>query len=196
MNSTQQFSLANSEGFKAVTGLGSFDAGTADKLVVVVSTEDKNNSGTGYVYDVRYNGKLMTEAIQEEAGSGNGAAAIFYLDDPGPIGTGTIEVSAELPNGGIGAAYALSGTMAGVAVTNSRSGNAANSVSLTTAGVNSVVIAVLDNAGNGVQGENAQINRAAEANPVLRGDSNYDPKQFLANPVYSRDWPPAKNLES
>jgi branched-chain amino acid transport system substrate-binding protein len=25
---------------------------------------------------------------------------------------------------------------------------------------------------------------------------NYDPKQFLANPVYSRDWPPAKNLES
>ncbi len=37
---------------------------------------------------------------------------------------------------------------------------------------------VLDNAGNGVQGDNAQINRAAEANPVLRGDSNYDPKQF------------------
>ncbi len=25
---------------------------------------------------------------------------------------------------------------------------------------------------------------------------NYDPKAFLANPVYSRDWPPAKNLES
>jgi branched-chain amino acid transport system substrate-binding protein len=24
----------------------------------------------------------------------------------------------------------------------------------------------------------------------------YDPKAFLANPVYSRDWPPAKNLES
>ncbi len=24
----------------------------------------------------------------------------------------------------------------------------------------------------------------------------YDPKEFLKNPVYSRDWPPAKNLES
>ena len=149
VNSTQQFSLvADLEGFRAVTGLGTFDAGAADKLVVVVSTEDKNNGGVGYVYDVRYNGKLMTEAIQEHGGSANGAAAIFYLDDPGPIGTGTIEVSAELPNGGIGAAYALSGTMAGVAVTNSRSGNAASSVSLTTAGVNSVVIAVLENSGN------------------------------------------------
>jgi branched-chain amino acid transport system substrate-binding protein len=24
----------------------------------------------------------------------------------------------------------------------------------------------------------------------------YDPKEFLKNPVYSRDWPPAKNIES
>jgi branched-chain amino acid transport system substrate-binding protein len=23
----------------------------------------------------------------------------------------------------------------------------------------------------------------------------YDPKAFLANPVYSKDWPPARNLE-
>ncbi|MEO5915475.1 MAG: hypothetical protein ABIS50_14675 [Luteolibacter sp.] len=37
---------------------------------------------------------------------------------------------------------------------------------------------VLDNASNGAPTDNAQINRAAEANPVLRGDSNYDPKQF------------------
>ena len=37
---------------------------------------------------------------------------------------------------------------------------------------------VLDNVSNGVQSDNAQINRAAEANPVLRGDYNYDPKQF------------------
>ncbi len=36
----------------------------------------------------------------------------------------------------------------------------------------------LDNTSNGAPGENVQINRAAEANPVLRGDSNYDPKQF------------------
>ena len=149
VNSSQQFSIpADLEGFQNVTGLGTFDAGTADKLVVVVSTEDKNNGGVGYVYDVRYNGILMTEAIQEHGGSANGTAAIFYLDNPGPIGTGTIQVSAELPNGGIGAAYALSGTMDGVGVANSRTGNAANSVSLTTAGQNSVVIAVLENSGN------------------------------------------------
>jgi branched-chain amino acid transport system substrate-binding protein len=24
----------------------------------------------------------------------------------------------------------------------------------------------------------------------------YKPEEFLKNPVYSRDWPPAKNLES
>ena len=29
---------------------------------------------------------VLTEAIQEHGGSANGAAAIFYLDDPGPIG--------------------------------------------------------------------------------------------------------------
>jgi hypothetical protein len=53
---------------QSVTGLGTFNASGADKLVVVVSTEDANNNGTGFVYDVRYNGKVMTEAIQEDAG--------------------------------------------------------------------------------------------------------------------------------
>jgi autotransporter-associated beta strand protein len=188
VNSTQQFSLvADLEGYRAVTGLGTFDAGTADKLVVVVSTEDKNNSGVGYVYDVRYNGKLMTEAIQEEAGSGNGAAAIFYLDNPGPRGTGTIEVSAELPNGGIGAAYALSGTMAGVAVTNSRAGTAANSVSLTTAGQNSVVIAVLENSGNpnsaGTPTANAPLTQGSSGSWGSAWGSHASGHQFVATPT-------------
>jgi len=64
VDSTQQFSLQSGNGLKSVTGLGTFNASGADKLVVVISTEDGNNSGTGYVYDVRYNGKVMTEAIQ------------------------------------------------------------------------------------------------------------------------------------
>lgn len=188
VNSTQQFSLvADLEGFRAVTGLGTFDAGTADKLVVVVSTEDKNNGGVGYVYDIRYNGKLMTEAIQEHGGSANGTAAIFYLDDPGPIGTGTIEVSAELPNGGMGAAYALSNTMAGVAVTNSRSGTAANSVSLTTAGQNSVVIAVLDNAGNnnsaGTPTANAPLTQVSSGSWGSQWGSHASGYQFVATPT-------------
>lgn len=188
VNSTQQFSLvADLEGFQDVTGLGTFDAGSADKLVVVVSTEDKNNGGVGYVYDVRYNGKVMTEAIQEHGGSANGAAAIFYLDDPGPIGAGTIEVSAELPNGGIGAAYALSGTASGVAVTNSRNGNAANSVSLTTAGTNSVVIAVLDNSGNpnsaGTPTANAPLTQGSSGSWGSGWGGHASGYQFVATPT-------------
>ena len=147
VNSTQQFSLQSGSGLKSVTGLGTFNAGTADKLVVVISTEDANNAGIGFVYDVRYNGKVMTEAIQEDAGAAAGTAAIFYLDNPGAIGSGTIQVSAENPNGGIGCAYALSNTMPGFGASNSRTGETASSMSLTTAGDGSVVIAVLDNAG-------------------------------------------------
>jgi autotransporter-associated beta strand protein len=148
VDSTQQFSLQTGSGLKAVTGLGTFNASGADKLVVVISTEDGNNAGTGFVYDVRYNGKVMTEAIQEDAGAAAGTAAIFYLDNPGAIGSGTIQVSAENPNGGIGCAYALSNTMPGFGASNSRTGSTASSVTLTTAGDRSVVIAVLDNAGN------------------------------------------------
>ena len=29
----------------------------------------------------------------------------------------------------------------------------------------------------------------------MRDHWTYDPKAFLKNPVYSRDWPPAKYLE-
>jgi autotransporter-associated beta strand protein len=147
INSTQQFTLQSGGGLRNVNSLGSFNAAGADKLVVVISTEDGNNSGVGYVYEVRYNGKTMKEAIQEHGGPADGSAAIFYLDNPGSIGTGTLQVSAENPNGGIGAAYALSNTMPGFGVTNSRSGSAANSVSLTTAGERSMVIAVLTNSG-------------------------------------------------
>jgi hypothetical protein len=147
VDSTQQFSLQTGNGLKSVTGLGTFNASGADKLVVVISTEDANNAGTGYVYEVRYNGKVMTEAIQEDGGGNDGTAAIFYLDNPGSIGSGTIQVSAENPNGGIGCAYALSNTMPGFGASNRRTGTAANSVPLTTIGDGSVVIAVLDNAG-------------------------------------------------
>jgi hypothetical protein len=148
VDSTQQFSLQSGGGLKAVTGLGAFDAAGADKLVVVVSTEHGFNNGEGYVIEVRYNGLLLTEVVQEDAGTGRGTAAIFYLDHPGPIGSGTIEVSAANPNGGIGAAYAISGTAAGFGATNSSTGDAVTSVSLTTSGDNVLVIAALDNAGN------------------------------------------------
>jgi autotransporter-associated beta strand protein len=148
VDSTQQFNLQTGSGLKSVTGLGTFNASGADKLVVVISTENGNNGGTGSVYEVRYNGKVMTNVIQQNGGGNNGAAAIFYLDNPGAIGSGTIQVSAENPNGGIGCAYALSNTMPGFGASNRRTGSTINSIGLTTIGDRSVVIAVLDNAGN------------------------------------------------
>jgi branched-chain amino acid transport system substrate-binding protein len=38
------------------------------------------------------------------------------------------------------------------------------------------------------------VNAVVHTYPDVSQFWTYDPKQFLANPVYSRDWPPAKNL--
>jgi branched-chain amino acid transport system substrate-binding protein len=39
------------------------------------------------------------------------------------------------------------------------------------------------------------VNAVVKTYPNVSQFWTYDPKQFLANPVYSRDFPPAKNLE-
>ena len=39
------------------------------------------------------------------------------------------------------------------------------------------------------------VNAVIKTYPDVSQFWTYDPKQFLANPVYSRDFPPAKNLE-
>ena len=39
------------------------------------------------------------------------------------------------------------------------------------------------------------VNRVIHTYPNVSQFWTYDPKAFLANPVYSREWPPAKNLE-
>lgn len=39
------------------------------------------------------------------------------------------------------------------------------------------------------------VNAVVHTYPDVSQFWKYDPKAFLANPVYSRDWPPAKNLE-
>lgn len=165
VEATAQFAMQNGDGLNAVTGLAGFDAAGADKLVVTLGTEHGFNNGDGYVFDVRYSGQIMTEVIQEDAAGENGTAAIFYLDHPGPIGNGTIEVSASNPNGGIGAAYALSGTAQGYGASNSNTGNTVNSVSLTTSGENSLLIAALENSGTpntaGTPTANAPISQVA-----------------------------------
>ena len=40
------------------------------------------------------------------------------------------------------------------------------------------------------------VNSVVHSYPNVSQFWTYDPKEFLKNPVYSRDWPPAKNLES
>ena len=40
------------------------------------------------------------------------------------------------------------------------------------------------------------VNSIVKTYPNVSQFWTYDQKQFLANPVYSREWPPAKNLES
>ena len=44
--------------------------------------------------------------------------------------------------------------------------------------------------------EGRLVNSVIKTYPNVSQFWNYDAKQFVANPVYSRDWPPAKNLES
>ena len=166
VNATQQFSLASGSGYKAVTGLGTFDAATADKLVVVIAMENANNDPC-MSYGVRYNGIQMIEAVQQTGGNADGTIAIYYLDNPGAFGTG-ITVSGYNPNGGLGVAYALSGTAPGFGASNSRMGNAITQVPLTTSASNSLVIAGLQNSGNGNSAgtptANAPLTQSASGN--------------------------------
>ncbi len=39
------------------------------------------------------------------------------------------------------------------------------------------------------------MNKVIDTYPAVSQFWTYEPKAFLQNPVYSRDWPPAKNLE-
>lgn len=166
VNATQQFALASGSGYKAVTGLGAFDAATADKLVVVIGMENANNDPC-MCYGVRYNGVQMIEAVQQTGGNADGTIAIYYLDNPGAVGTG-ITVSGYNPNGGLGVAYALSGTAPGFGAINGRRGNGITQVPLTTSASNSLVIAGLQNSGNGNSAgtptANAPLTQSASGN--------------------------------
>ena len=143
---TQQFALVDENGYKTVTGLGTFNPGGADKLVVVVSSENQNNDHFALM-GVRYNGVQMIEAVQQTGITATGAVGIYYLENPGAI-AGGISVSGYNPNGGVGTAYALTGTRPGFGAYNSRKGNFLTSLSLTTSANKSLVIAGLANSGN------------------------------------------------
>ncbi|MBL9117010.1 MAG: autotransporter-associated beta strand repeat-containing protein [Verrucomicrobiaceae bacterium] len=166
VNDTQQFTVASGSGYKAVTGLGTFDAATADKLVVAIGLENANNDHVS-ILGVRYNGIQMIEAAHQTGGTTTGAVGIYYLDNPGPVGTG-ITVSGYNPNGGLGVASALSNTRPGSGAMNSRRGTAVTSAPLTTSSDNSLVIAAIENSGSpnsaGTPTANAPLTQSASGN--------------------------------
>ena len=166
VDDTQSFALQSGSGYKAVTGIGTFNPGGADKLVVVVAGENSNNDHFAF-RGVTYNGVQMTEVVQQTGVTADGAVAIYYLDNPGPI-AGGILVSGYNPNGGMGTAYALSGTRPGFGAFSSRKGGFIAASSLTTSANNSLVITALANAGNpngaGTPTANAPLTQANGGN--------------------------------
>ena len=95
ISSTQQFNVQSESGLKAVTGLGTFNAAGASKLVVVVGSEHGFNNGAGDVTTVKYNGIDLIPAVESKVD--RGTAEIWYLDNPGSIGSGTIESRPPIP---------------------------------------------------------------------------------------------------
>ncbi len=85
---------------------------------------------------------------------------IYYLDNPGPVGSG-ISISSYNPNGGLGVAYALSGTRPGFGAYNSRKGGFVTSVPLTISANNSIVIAALENSNGGTPTANVPLTQVS-----------------------------------
>ena len=132
----------NATGSATVAGMqnsftlsASFGAGGSDKLVVTVSMERDRTDQNTSIAGVTYNGTPMIKAIQSKA-YGEGPAAIFYLDHPGPAGPIVATGSGKM-NGAHGSWLALSGTAEGAGPTNATAGNSANS---TTGAFNSLVV--------------------------------------------------------
>ncbi len=94
----------------------SFDAAGSDKLVVTVSMERDRGDPNTRIASVTYNGSNMTQAITFK-NYGEGPAAIYYLDNPGPAGPIVANGYAKM-NGCHGSWLALSGTAEGVGPTN------------------------------------------------------------------------------
>jgi len=133
----------NATGSATVAGIqnsytlsASFDASGSDKLVVTVSMERDRADENTSIASVTYNGTPLIKAVQSKA-YGEGPAAIFYLDHPGPAGP-IIATGSAIMNGAHGSWLALFGTAEGVGPTNATVGR---STSITTAVFNSLVVA-------------------------------------------------------
>jgi hypothetical protein len=139
-------------GNQGTTGLqivASYDASSSSKLVVVVSTEHGFGTGFGMVINsVEYNGQAMIQAVQENTLPG--AAAIFYLDTPGPAGE--IRIIQGNQNGGLATVYALSNTATGVGGIGQ---SLTNTVDVTTTSPSQLLIACILDGGQAANGNAA-----------------------------------------
>ena len=144
VSSTQQFASASGSGLKAVTGLGTFDAAGADKLVVVGLHRARVQQWRRRRQRGPYNGIRLTEVVQEEPVD-RGTAAIFYLDNPGAIARHHRGLRRQSERRNRRRLRAVGKPPASAPPT--AAGSSVTSVSLTTTGDNSLVIAVIDNAG-------------------------------------------------
>jgi len=127
------------------TGLASYDASAASKLVVTISSED--GFGDHLPTGVSFDGDAMTLAVTDNNSIQH--AWMYYLDAVaagGSFGTGDLVVEGSSDDDFTGALLALSGTMDGVADTNSASGQ---SVTIDTTLDGSIVVAAHVNNGSG-----------------------------------------------
>jgi hypothetical protein len=128
-------------GAGAKTVLTGFDASAADKLVVVLGGEHAFSGNTGGNFDsATYNGKPLTQAVQEAAGVPT--AAIFYLDNPGAAGN--LVVTQQNHNASEYAVYRLKNTTPGIGTVNK---STSNGVGFITSAPGSMAIACVLNAG-------------------------------------------------
>lgn len=136
-----------------------FNATGAEKLVVTIATEHgfTLNEG-GDVTSVTFNGVSLTQGVEEKTGIPT--AEIWYLDNP-PQGTYTIAVSIGNSNGGWISAIGLAGTRPGIGATGKGAGK--SSASLVTTAFNSIVISVINDAGDPDSNGNGAIVRSVLA---------------------------------
>jgi len=154
-------------GNQGATGLpvvANYDASGSDKLVVVYATEHAFGINSGMVINsIEYNGIAMTQAVQENTLPG--AAAIFYLDNPGPAGE--IRIIQGNQNGGRATVYALSNVAPGVEATGQ---STVASVDVTTTSPNGLVIAGILDGGQASNGNGAGFPTAAP--PLVQDHSD------------------------
>lgn len=136
-----------------------YDASGSDKLVVVYATEHAFGINAGMVINsIEYNGVAMTQAVQENTLPG--AAAIFYLDNPGPAGE--IRIIQGNQNGGRATVYALSNVAPGIEAVGQSTGPA---VDVTTTTPNCLVLAGILDGGQASNGNGA--GQPAAAAPLI-----------------------------